>query len=414
MSSAACRHRDDCRLCGSRNLVCVLELAPTPPANAFVPETKLNERQESYPLDIWFCRDCKHIQLLDIVDPTVLFGDYPYVSGTSPVFVRHFEDAATDIVRRFSLNPGDLVVDIGSNDGTLLKPFKAAGMKVLGIDPAKAIADAASAAGIETVTDFFTRDTARAIREQYGEATCVTANNVFAHIDELAGTVDAVRELLAPDGVFVFEVSYFADVYEKTLFGTIYHEHLDYHTVGPLPRFFAAHGLDLFAAERIDTHGGSLRGFVQNAGGKHAHSGVDVLIRGEIALGLDREDTLRDYSSRIEALGRELGTLLRTLKDDGKHIAGYGAPAKATTLMHHFDIGNAEIEFIVDDNPLKQRLYSPGLHVPVLPSSAIAERQPDFLVILAWNFAEPIMEKCADFARNGGRFIVPLPDIRVI
>ena len=205
--SSTCRHRDDCRLCGSRELVRVLELAPTPPANAFVPKAKLAEPQESYPLDVWLCGNCKHIQLLDIVDPTVLFGDYPYVSGTSPVFVRHFEDYAAEIVTRFSLKRGDLVVDVGSNDGTLLKPFQAAGIKVLGIDHAQAIAAAASASGIETLPDFFTRETAARIREQHGQAMCITANNVFAHIDDLAGTADAVRELLAPDGIFVFEVS---------------------------------------------------------------------------------------------------------------------------------------------------------------------------------------------------------------
>ena len=412
--SSTCRHRDDCRLCGSRELVRVLELAPTPPANAFVPENKLAEPQESFPLDVWLCGNCKHIQLLDIVDPAVLFGDYPYVSGTSPVFVRHFEDYAAGIVTRFSLRRDDLVVDVGSNDGTLLKPFQAAGMKVLGIDPAQAIAAAASASGIETLPDFFTRETAAHIGEQHGQAMCITANNVFAHIDDLAGTADAVRELLAPEGIFVFEVSYFVDVFEKTLFDTIYHEHLDYHTVGPLPHFFAGHGLDLFAVERIDTHGGSLRGFVQLAGGRHERLGVEALVDEEIALGVDREEILRDYSSRIADLGHKLGALLAGLRDDGKRIAGYGAPAKATTLMHHFGIGPKEIEFIVDDNPLKQSLYSPGLHVPVLPSISIAEREPDYLLILAWNFAEPIMEKCADFAQGGGRFIVPLPDIRVI
>ena len=414
MPQPSYHHRDDCRLCGSHDLTNVLGLKPTPPANAFVPKTSVAAPQEAFPLDLWFCRNCRHIQLLDVVDPNILFGDYPYVSGTSPVFVRHFEDYATEVIGKFSLQPDDLVVDIGSNDGTLLKPFQAAGMKVLGIDPAESIAAAANADGIETLPAFFTRETALDIRERHGTAMCITANNVFAHIDDLTATVEAIRELLAPRGIFVFEVSYFVDVFEKTLFDTIYHEHLDYHTVGPLPQFFAAHGLDLFAAERIDTHGGSLRGFVQIEGGECAGSGIETLVENESALGLDREETLRDYSSRIDKLGRELGTLIEELRRDGKRLAGYGAPAKATTLMHHFGIGREQIEFIVDDNPLKQGLYSPGLYVPVLPSSAISERQPDYLVILAWNFAEPIMDKCGDFARNGGHFIVPLPEVQVI
>ena len=391
----------------------MLALKPTPPANAFVPEPCITTTQEAFPLDVCFCRTCKHIQLLDVVDPTILFDDYPYVSGTSPVFVRHFEDYAAEMVQRFALNRGDLVVDIGSNDGTLLRPFKAAGMTVLGVDPARSIAAAASADGIETLPAFFTSDTATDIRSQYGAAKCITANNVFAHIDDLAGTADAVRGLLAPSGVFVFEVSYFVDVYEKTLFDTIYHEHLDYHTVGPLQQFFAAHGLDLFAAERIDTHGGSLRGFVQLEGGEHARRGVDALIEVETALCLYREETLRAFSARIDAVGQELRAVLAELANKGKRIAGYGAPAKATTLMHHFGIGKEQIEFIVDDNPLKQGLYSPGLYVPVLPSSAITEREPDYLLILAWNFADPIIDKCTDYAARGGRFIVPLPKVKV-
>jgi len=409
-----CRRRSDCRLCGGREFEKVLALAPTPPANAFVSEAQCADPQPAYPLDLWFCRKCTHVQLLDIVDPSLLFESYPYVSGTSPVFVSHFEEYAADVIERFALASGDFVVDIGSNDGTLLRPFQAAGMNVLGIDPARAIAESATASGVPTQTGFFTLRTALDIRRQFGAASCITANNVFAHIDDLGDVADGVRELLGPEGVFVFEVSYLLDVYEKILFDSIYHEHLDYHTVAPLLPFFDAHGLELFAAERIDTHGGSLRGFAQLAGGSHAANGLDDLIGRERRAGLHRAETLHGYSTRIDGVGRQLGELITALKSDGKRVAGYGAPAKATTLMHHFDIGQDQIEFIIDDNPLKQGLFSPGLHVPVLPSEAIAERKPDYLVILAWNFAEPIMQKCSEFAACGGRFIVPLPRVRVV
>ena len=409
-----CRRRSDCRLCGSSEFEKVLTLAPTPPANAFVSEEQCSAPQPAYPLNLWFCRKCTHVQLLDIVDPSLLFQSYPYVSGTSPVFVSHFEEYAANVIGRFGLKSGDLVVDIGSNDGTLLRPFQAAGMNVLGIDPARAIAESATASGVPTQTGFFTLGTALDIRSQYGAANCITANNVFAHIDDLGDVADGVRELLSPDGVFVFEVSYLLDVYEKILFDTIYHEHLDYHTVAPLQPFFKAHGLELFAAERIDTHGGSLRGFAQLAGGSHAAKGLDALTDKERQAGLHRPETLHSYSTRIDGVGRQLGDLIAALKSNGKRLAGYGAPAKATTLMHHFEIGREQIEFIIDDNPLKQGLFSPGLHVPVLPSEAIAERKPDYLVILAWNFAEPIMQKCSEFAARGGRFIVPLPVVRVV
>ena len=392
----------------------VLSLTPTPPANAFVPKQALDEPQQLFPLDVWFCRGCAHMQLLDVVAPALLYEDYVYVSGTSPVFVKHFEQYASDVISEFALKSGDLVVDVGSNDGTLLKAFQRAGMTVLGIDPAKEIARKATAAGIETLTAYFDRAVAEAIRSQHGHARCITGSNVFAHIDDLAGVLDAVRTLLAPEGVFVFEVSYLVDVFEKTLFDTIYHEHLDYHSVEPLVVFFERHGMQLIDARRVPTHGGSLRGIAQLAGARRpVHAGVAELVDLERRLGLDLEDTFVRYAGKIDALGRDLKVLVQRLKGEGKRLAGFGAPAKATTLMYHFGLGPDDIEFIVDDNRLKQGLYSPGLHIPVLPSSAIEERKPDYLLILAWNFAEPIMAKHQKFRDSGGHFIVPVPRVAV-
>jgi SAM-dependent methyltransferase len=409
-----CRRRPDCRLCGSRRLTRVLALTPTPPANAFVSAAELNKSQPRFPLDVFFCEDCGHVQLLDVVDPRVLFENYVYVSGTSPVFVRHFEDYARAVLERFRPAARSLVLDIGSNDGTLLGFFRDGGMKVLGIDPARAIAAAANARGIETWTDFFTLGLAARIRTERGPAAVVAANNVFAHVDDLAGVAEGIAALLAPDGVFVFEVSYLVDVYEKTLFDTVYHEHLAYHSVAPLVRFFAAHGLELFAAERVDSHGGSLRGFAQLQGGPRLTDGsVAALVALEKSLGLDRAATLAAFGRKIDAARESLRGLLLGLKQTGKRIAGFGAPAKATTLMYHFGLGPDVIEFIADDSPLKQGLFTPGLHVPVLAPEAIDLRRPDYLLILAWNFARPIMAKHARFAAAGGRFIVPLPTVEV-
>jgi len=236
----AYRTRESCRLCSSRALERVLSLTPTPPANAFVTAVERDRPQPVFPLDLHFCRDCGHVQLLTVVDPRVLFENYVYVSGTSPVFVRHFEAYADDVMRYFSLEHGALAVDIGSNDGTLLGFFQKAGLRILGIDPAKAIAEAATARGIPTIAGFFTPASAARIRAEHGPAAVITANNVFAHIDDLSGVTEGVRSLLSPDGVFVFEVSYLVDVIEKTLFDTIYHEHLCYHSVRPLIPFFRA------------------------------------------------------------------------------------------------------------------------------------------------------------------------------
>ncbi|MBL8670645.1 MAG: class I SAM-dependent methyltransferase [Alphaproteobacteria bacterium] len=414
-ASAACRRRTSCRLCGSSDLALVLELTPTPPANAFVPASALARDQQRFPLDVFFCRSCAHLQLLDVVDPALLFEDYVYVSGTSPVFVAHFQRYAQDCVERFGLKPDDLVVEIGSNDGTLLRFFKDAGMRVLGIDPAKEIARRATAAGLETWAAFFDEPLARRIGRERGSAKLVVANNVFAHIDDLPGVARGVRTLLAPDGAFVFEVSYLADVHEKTLFDTIYHEHLDYHSVGPLVPFFAEHGMRMVRASRVDSHGGSLRGVAARADGPLRDDGsVEALVAAERARGLDREDTFRAFSRQIDGVGATLRNMIRALKAEGKRIAGFGAPAKATTLLYHFGLGPQELDFIVDDSPLKQGLYSPGMKIPVLSSSAIADRKPDVLVILAWNFAEPIMAKQAAFKAAGGRFIVPLPTPKLI
>jgi len=406
--------RYHCQLCGSRELTLILSLAPTPPANAFVPESALGEEQECFPLDVFHCEQCHHTQLTDVVDPAVLFENYVYVSGTSPAFVRHFEDYANTVIDRFA-PPGDgLVVDIGSNDGTLLRFFQNAGMTVLGVDPAKDIAATATAEGIETMPQFFTPVLAREIMDARGKVSVVTANNVFAHADDLKSIAEGIATMLAPGGIFVFEVSYLVDVFEDVLFDTIYHEHMAYHAVGPLQQFFRGIGLELFAAERIPSHGGSLRGYVQLAEGQHEHDGsVENLLAVERALKLDSSATLKEFGARIDKLGQTFTGMIRELQAAGKTIAAYGAPAKATTLLYHFGIAPGTLEFIVDDSPLKQGLFSPGLHIPVVPAEILLEKQPDILVILAWNFAEVIMEKNAAFAEKGGRFLVPVPEVRL-
>jgi len=408
------RRRIDCRLCAGQRLTKVLALAPTPPANAFVRATELSKPQELFPLDVFFCEECAHVQLLDIVDPRVLFENYVYVSGTSPAFVAHFENYAKDLLNRFKPAAGSLVLDIGSNDGTLLRFFKQAGMKVLGIDPAKNIAESATKNGIETLPTFFTTKLAKEIRDQRGAAKIITGNNVFAHIDDLRGVVQGIKTLLAPDGVFAFEVSYLLDVYENTLFDTIYHEHLDYHSVKPLILFFRANGMELIEAIRVPSHGGSLRGVAKMSEDPYSvGSSVKEAVALEEKLGLHKAVTFVQFGQNIDQLKKELGQLLRKLKAAGKSIAGFGAPAKATTLMYHFGIGPDLIDFIIDDSPLKQGLYSPGLHIPVLPASAIAERKPDYLVLLAWNFAGPIMQKNQSYRQQGGHFIVPIPKVEI-
>ncbi|OFZ99939.1 MAG: SAM-dependent methyltransferase [Betaproteobacteria bacterium RIFCSPLOWO2_02_67_12] len=410
----AVRRRSSCRLCGSRDVLPAFSLTPTPPANAFVSAENRGMVQQVFPLDVQFCAQCTHLQLLDVVDPRALYEDYVYVSGTSPAFVRHFAGYAEWLWSFAGPPAGALVVDVGSNDGTLLRAFREHGARVLGIDPARRIALEATRQGVETLPKFLTPALARELAVKRGPATIVTANNVFAHIDDLGAALDAVAVLLAPDGLLSFEVSYLLDVIEKTLFDTIYHEHLDYHALRPLLPFLRAHGFEPIEALRVEPHGGSIRVLAQRLGGTRAvGQSVGAALAQEERAGLHRIDTYTAFARRVDALGAELGRLLGELKAQGRRIAGFGAPAKATTLMHHFRIGPAQIEFIVDDSPLKQGLYSPGLHVPVLPPEAIIERRPDYLLLLAWNFARPIIEKHAAFRQRGGRFIVPLPRLEV-
>jgi len=428
------RRRDDCRLCGSRELQQVMSLGATPLANAFVRAEERDRPQERFPLDVHLCAGCGHVQLLDVVDPELLFRDYVYVSSTSPVFVDHFRRYAEAMLAYTGLTPGSTVVELGSNDGVLLRFFQQAGMRVLGIDPARRIAEDATRRGIETVPEFFDLALARRLRAEGWDASLVAANNVFAHADDLHTIVDGVAHLLRPEGLFVFEVSYLLDVVEKTLFDTIYHEHLSYHTVKPLVGLFERHGMELIDAIRVDSHGGSLRGIAQRAGGPREIAGsasasgaisrggpcprrpsVERLIAEEARMGLHGPDAYRALFRTIQDRKAELTGLLRRLKGSGKRVVGFGAPAKATTLMFHFGLGPETLDYVIDDSPLKQGLYTPGHHLPVVPSSSLydASRGPDYALILAWNFAGPIMKAHQRFLDAGGHFIVPLPRLEV-
>ena len=411
------RRRSTCRLCDSRDLERLFTLGETPLANEFVRPEDRDKPQDRFPLTVYLCRTCRHVQLLDVVDPERLFRDYVYVSATSPVFVEHFRRYAQYLLAMTAMRPGSQVVEIGSNDGTLLRFFQQAGMRVLGIDPAREIAAQATAQGIDTRPEFFDLRLAQRLRQEGWRPALIVANNVFAHADDLHGIVEGVRHLLTPDGLFAFEVSYLRDVVENTLFDTIYHEHLSYHTVKPLVGLFARHGMELVEAIRVDSHGGSLRAVAKLAGGPYPKQpGVDQLIAEEARLGLHEPAAYARLFENVQARKRGLTALLQELRRAGKRVAGFGAPAKATTLMFHFGLGPDTLEYIIDDSPWKQGRLSPGHHLPVVPSSHLyaAATRPDYVLILAWNFAEPIMKKHQPFHDAGGRFIVPLPKLVMV
>ncbi len=402
-----------CRLCEGNNLDSVLDLTPTPLANEFVASDLVEIDQPTFPLGLLFCEDCSHVQLKHVVNRNAMFTDYVYVSGTSKVFVNHFKNYAQQILNTFKPGKHSLVIDIGSNDGTLLKFFQDAEYKVLGVDPAENIAKLANDSGIETLIGFFDSKLAKDILLSKGKAEVILANNVFAHIDNLSDVTVGIRELLTEDGIFVFEVSYLKDVIEKNLFDTIYHEHLSYHALKPLIKFFQGHGMKIIDAEEVSSHGGSLRVTVQKSSGEKAvRDTVAELLHAESELGLHEKQSIVSLANKIDFLKDELLQLLEEIKSKGMTIAGYGAPAKATTLMYEFGLA-PYLEYIIDDSQLKQNLFTPGNHIPVFSYKKVASHPPDFLIILAWNFADSIIRQNVSYLENGGHFIVPVPEISV-
>lgn len=417
------RVRNSCRLCGNEGLDRVVDLPATPLANEFPSEPSPD--QDEFPLFLSRCSNCCHVQLPVVVDPERLFRDYVYVSGTSPAFVEHFRSYAESLFPLLG-SKSDLVVEVGSNDGTMLRFFKEAGFRILGIDPARDVATKATESGIETWPEFLSAEVADRVVAQRGAAKLVVANNVFAHVDDLIGFASAAKRMLEPGGFFVFEVGYLVDVLRKVLVDNIYHEHLSYHHVAPLVPFFAKLGMTVMAAHRVDTHGGSIRVFVSNEPRQAAFRDVGMFVEKGFSLGLVVEEfefglagsrgnhgPFEAFASEIDERKKKLRKILLDFVAKGSHVAGYGAPAKATTLLRVLGMHRGVLDFVVDDNPRKQGKFMPGTSIPVLPSSAITECRPNVVVVLAWNFAEQVLAKLEDFRNEGGVVVVPLPSVRV-
>ena len=406
--------RDVCRLCQGKNLELVVPLAPTPVAEKYLTKNQLNKKEIICPLDLYMCKSCGHVQLLDIIDHKFLYSNYTYSSGDSSGLVKHFKEYADNIVNKYKPKKGSLVVDIGSNDGTLLNFFKQNGLKVLGIDPAKEIAEKATSKGIKTLPEFMNLELSQQIKNDYGLAQIVTANNAFAHMDDLIGMLKSIRTLMLPDGIFVFEISYLLDVIQKVLLGTIFHEHHSYHSLKPLVKFMKRYDMEIIDAERVTIQGGSLIVTAQLIGGPHKiSSSVNELIELEEKYKLDNTETLKIFSHRIKKLKNELGSMLVNYKKQGKTIAGFGAARSGTTLITQMGIGKM-LDFIVDDNPEKQGKFTPGDHILVKPTSTIYKKKPDYLFILAWIHAKKIMRENKKYIDEGGHFIICFPEVKVI
>lgn len=404
-----------CRFCKNKKLIQVIDLGSQPAANAFLNKKQLSQEEDKFPLKVNFCSKCGQLQLTHVVSPDLLFRNYVYVSSTSPVFIKHFEDYAKSVYKKLKLGKDSFVIDIGSNDGILLRPFKDMGTKILGVDPAREIARKASEDGIETLPEYFDQKIGAKIIKKYRHADVITANNVFAHVPFIDELIMAVRNVLKEDGVLIIEAPYLADFLQKNLFDTIYHEHVSYLSIRSLTALFKRFDMKIFDVEKTDSHGGSIRVFVKKIESRRPiQKSVANFISKEKALGLGRLTTYTKFAKKIDKNKEDLNKILKKLKSQGYSVIGYGAPAKGNTMLNYFNIGTKILDYIIDDSKYKQGLYTPGTHIPVVPSDRIYKDKPDYILILAWNFAPSIMKNLETYKKVGGKFILPVPKPAIV
>ena len=404
-----------CRICSSDDLRLILDLGNQPPANSLIEKDQLNDTEPTFPLRLYWCSDCFLVQLLDIVSKEHLFQHYLYMTSASKPIVSHFEKYAKNIFDEFlkdSKNP--LVVEIGSNDGSLLKEFNKLGASVLGIEPASNLAKFSNELNIETWNEFFSLEIANQIIESRTPSVIV-ANNVIGHIENLHAVMDGVKILIGDNGVFIFEVPYLIDLIKNLEFDTVYHEHLSYFSLLPLVSWIEQFGLEIFDVQKQNVHGGSIRVFVSRKNTFQIKNSVKKIIDEEHQFGLDRVDIYQTFSDRVEEFRKNLKNLIVNLQKENKSLFGYGAPAKGNVLLNYCDIDNTTLQFIIDTTPIKQGKFTPSTHIPILlPEQISAKGDGDVALLLAWNYKAQILEKEKDFRSRGGKFLVPFPSPRLI
>jgi SAM-dependent methyltransferase len=399
----------NCRSCGRDDLHVILDLGCQPVANALLGEAELSHREPRYPLSVAFCPGCALLQVTETVPPQILYRrDYPYFSSSSPALLRHSAEHVEALVNKYQLGPVSFVVEIASNDGYLLRNFVDRGIGCLGIDPADGPVERANAIGVPTIHDFFGSRCAEKLASEGKLADVAIANNVVAHVDDINDFVAGFARLLKPAGVAVFEFAYAVDMIERCEFDTIYHEHLFYHTLHGLTPLFNRHGLYLNDVERLPIHGGSLRLTISRTPARSVQ--LDALFAHEAALGVDKVSFYNGFADRVRTLRDSLAGLLVSERAKGKRIACYGAAAKGATLVNYLDLGEKFFEFVADANAYKQGKYMPGQRIPIQHPDRLVAEQPDYVLLLVWNFAGEVMRQQANYRKRGGSFIIPIPE----
>jgi SAM-dependent methyltransferase len=403
-----------CRFCAAPVSTVVCDLGMSPLCESFLTAEQLNQMERFYPLRADVCERCWLVQLERYVAPEEIFTEYAYFSSYSDSWVRHARDYTQMITDRLGLGAGSLVVEVASNDGYLLQHFVAAGVPVLGIEPARNVARAAEERGVPTMTRFFGQELAAELAAEGRRADLIIANNVLAQVPDLNSFVAGIELLLGPDGVVTVEFPHLLRLMDGNQFDTIYHEHFSYFSLGTARRIFAAHGLTLFDVEELPTHGGSLRiyGRSEDAGGVVSGAVTELLER-EAAAGLETPAPYLVFGERVAETKRKLLEFLIRAKREGAHIAGYGAPGKGNTLLNYCGIRTDFLDYTVDRNPYKHGRFTPGTHIPIHPPEMLAKARPDYILILPWNLKDEIIAQLAYTAEWGARFVVPIPEVGV-